>query len=165
MVASGWSRRGAWLRWAAFALLITVALAACGRRDEEGGGDTELDARNEATQVNTIFNASPEALASPARVDLPQDAETVTVAIKDGGIDPDTIEGHVGLPFILTVQGDGAAHMLEIRDLVAATPINPQGETLVQFTVPEGAGEQDILLDGQKVGTFQAQAAGGISEN
>src|SRR3712207_6159628 len=66
VVASGWSRRGAWLRWAAFALLITVALAACGRRAEEGGGDTELDARNEATQVNTIFNASPEALASPA---------------------------------------------------------------------------------------------------
>lgn len=145
----------------AFALLVTATLASCGRRDEEGGGDTELDARNEATEVGAIFNASPEALASPSRVDLPQDADTAEATIKDGKLDPDTIEGQSGLPFILTVTGDGQDHTLAIQGLVAETPIKAQGDTQVPFTVSGEPGDKEILLDGKEAGTFRVQAPSG----
>ena len=169
MARAGWSGAGGWLRALALALVVSLALVACGRDEEEpangaANGDNELDARNETPAVQTIFDASPEALASPSTVDLPQDAGTATVSIEDGKLDPDTVEGQVGQPFILTVTGDGQAHTLEIEGLVNETSINPQGETLGHFTVGGEAGDRRILLDGNEAGTLKAQSAGGITD-
>jgi hypothetical protein len=139
-----------------FPVMLTVVLAGC-RHD--GSGDT----RNPATAVTTIYDASP-APGTPGRGGLPQDADTASVVIRDGGLEPEVIEGRVGMPYVLTVTGDGEEHRLSIDGIVAETAIAPEGDTVVQFTVPEmGTGDHDILLDGQKAGTFRVVLPGGVT--
>lgn len=84
------------------------------------------------------------------------------MTIKDGKLDPDRVEGQVGLPFVLTVTGDAQPHTLVIEGLVTGQKIMANAQSLVQFTVAEGSeGNKDILLDGKKAGTFAAQSASG----
>lgn len=149
---------GASLSRRAFSVTVLGSLllaAGCGTSDEA------KDSRPEATTVKSLYDASP-AVGVPGRGGLPQDAETESVTIKDGKIDPDVAEAQVALPFILTVTGDGQAHTIEIKDLVNSIPVKAQGETLVQVNIPEGAdGEKDILIDGKKAGTLRVTGAGG----
>ncbi len=147
-------------------VLTSLALAACGGDDEEGGTGAEdnNDTRPRATEAQPIYNASP-AYGSPARSGLAQDAETETVRIENGEIDPDLLEGQTGLPYILTVEGDGQPHTFAVTDLVAEQQIAPQGQTQVQLNIPENiSGDRDILLDGEQVGTFRIQGAGGAPD-
>ena len=161
MVGMGRGMGCAWLRAAALALLVGVALVACGDEDEDDVGEN-LDARPEATEMGAIFAASPAA-GTPARGGLAQDLETARVTISEGKLDPDRVEAQVGLPFVLTVEGDGQPHTLVIQDLVAETQIAAQGATEVQMNVPEGSeGQKDILLDGEEAGTLVVQGPGGI---
>lgn len=135
-----------------------LAVVACG--DEDETKNTE----NPSTAVNAVFNASPAA-GTPGRGGLPSDADTATVSIKDGKLDPDTIEGNVGMAFILTVNGDGQPHTLEIDGLVDSTNVNAQGETEIAFTIAEeSVGTKTIRLDGKDAGTFEAMTAGGSTD-
>lgn len=162
VAGAGRGRRADWYVGVVFALLLGLTLVACG--DDEDDDGNEADTRNDDPAVSSISDASPAA-GTPGRGGLAQDADTVTVEIKDGKLDPETVSGTVGLPFIMTVRGDGSAHVLDIQDLVADYPIAADGETPVQFTVAEGSeGDKDILLDGEEAGTFRSQDVGGISE-
>ena len=62
------------------------------------------------------------------------------------------------------VEGDGTEHTLEIEELVAETTIAAEGQTTIDFTVVGDSGELDILLDGEPVGTFERQSAGGVTD-
>ena len=167
-----------WGRMLALSLMLGVALAACGGDDgEEAGGDA-LDARPEPTERGAIVAASPgvaspaggspaagSPVATPARSGLSQDVESDRVSIQDGELEPNRVAAQVGIPFVLTVEGDGQPHTLVIENLVAETQIAAQGETQVQLNVPEGSeGDHPILLDGEEAGILEAQGAGGISD-
>ena len=150
---------GSW-RYASTVLAFGACLAvvAC------GGEDDEKNTENPSTAVNAVFNASPAA-GTPGRGGLPTDADTATVTIRDGKLDPDNIEGNVGMPFVLTVNGDGQPHTLEIDGLVTSTNVNAQGQTQIGFTVAEeSAGTKTIRLDGKDAGTFEAMTAGGSTD-
>jgi len=126
-----------------------------------GKSDDAKDGRPEPTSVQSLYDASP-APGVPGRGGLPQDANTGSVTIKNGKIDPDTIDTQVGLPYILTVTSDGQPHRIGIEGLVTAQQVKAQGDTLVQMNIPEGAdGEKDILIDGKKAGTLRVTGAGG----
>ena len=156
MVTDETQRRWRWLRGLALVLVVSVALAACGGDDDD---DDDLSVRTDPGESSSVIDASPGANT------LPQDAVVETIEITDDGIDPGTIEARVGFPVVLTVVGDGEAHTMEIGNYVNDTAIDADGETLVQFTVPEDTeGEVDILLDGESVGIFRAQAAGGLTD-
>ena len=147
-----------WLR--SLALVAVLALAACG--DEDDNGDEGVgDARPEETVAAFLADASPAA-GTPARGEIPQDANAIAVTVSDGALDPDTIDAQVGLPLVLTVTGDGTAHTLEIEELVAETQVAANGETAIPFTLPEGTtGDHTILLDGEDAGTLRVTGAGG----
>ena len=166
MTETGWRRVSGRFRGTALTVLASLALVACGGDDGEGGTGAEdnNDTRPEATEVQPIYNASP-AYGTPARSGLAQDAVTETVRIENGEIDPDMLEGQAGLPYLLTVEGDGQPHTLVITDLVAEQQIAPTGQTQVQLNVPENiSGDRDILLDGEQAGTFRIQGAGGVPD-
>ena len=176
MSGSGWGL-ARWSRTLAMSLLVGVALAACGGDDGEEATDNNLDTRPEPTERGAILAASPGApaspgaspgaspVATPARSGLSQDLESDRVSIQDGELDPDRVEAQVGIPFVLTVEGDGQPHTLAIEGLVNETQIAPQGETQVQLNVPEGSeGDHPILLDGEEAGTLAAQGAGGVPD-
>lgn len=140
-------------------LALSLVLAGCGEDD-----DDELDADgNDETPVTTNLIDSSPAANFPEGAGVPQDANSATVTIADGSFDPDTIEGQAGRPFILIVQGDGEEHTLAIENLVSDTPIAADGATEVSFSINEDTtGDFPITLDGEEVGTFVAQAPGGI---
>src|ERR671917_2776999 len=142
-------RRGAWsFSSGAAVALIALVLVACG----ETAAPT--DPREEIT---------PPVPLSPTAGEIPEDTFQATAAITDEGLDPDRFTGEVGTAFQLVVEGDGTEHTLEIQELVAPTTIAPEGQTTIDFTVIGDSGELDILLDGQTVGTFERQSAGGIT--
>lgn len=164
MIGSVLKRWGRSTRVLALALLAAGALVACGGEDEPAATDS-LDTRPEPTETGAIRNASP-AVGSPARGGLTQDLETDRVAIVDGRLDPDRVEGQVGIPFVLTIEGDGQTHTFAIQDLVTEQEIAAQGETPIELNVPEGSeGDKQILLDGEEAGTLSVQGAGGVPEN
>jgi hypothetical protein len=147
-------------RGTGFAVLaVCLVLAACGDDDDDNEPSSGTG-RNEGSPVTTnLGDASP--VASPRS--LPQDAESATVTIEGGKLDPDRVTGQTGLPFILIVNGDGAQHTLAIEDLVSGATINAEGATEVTFTVSDDTtGELTITLDGEEAGTFVAQGPGGI---
>ncbi len=151
-----------WLRGFALALLLGAALVACGGDDDDTSDN--MDTRPEPTEMGAILAASP-AIGTPARSGLTQDLESDRAAIRDGNLDPDRFQAQVGLPFVLTIEGDGQPHTLVIQDLVAETQIAAEGETQVQLNVPEGSeGDKPILLDGEEAGTLEVQGAGGVPE-
>ena len=140
----------------ALAVFASAAVVAC------GGEDEEKNTENPSTVVNQVFNASPMA-GTPGRSGLPTDADTATVSIREGKLDPDNIEGTVGMPYVLIVNGDGQPHTIEIDGLVDSQNVNAQGQTQVSFTI-ETAGTMTIRLDGKEAGTFEAQTAGGATD-
>ena len=102
---------------------------------------------------------------SPTAGEIPEDTFQATATITDEGLDPDRFAAEVGTAFRLVVEGDGTEHTLEIQELVAPTTIAPEGQTTIDFTVVGDSGELDILLDGETVGTFERQGAGGITDS
>lgn len=161
---AGPGRWGGAVRGLALALVTGAALVGCGGEDEPATTGAE-DARPEATETGAIRSASP-AVGSPARGGLTQDLESSRVTIANGKLDPDRIEAQAGIPFVLTVEGDGQTHTFVVQDLVAETQIAAQGATEVQLNVPEGTeGDKQILLDGQEAGTLSVQGAGGVPDS
>ena len=140
-------RRGAWSfsRGAAVAL-IALVLVACGET---------------AAPTDPGEEITPPVPFSPTAGEIPEDTFQATATITDEGLEPDRFAGEVGTAFQLVVEGDGREHTLEIQELVAPTTIAPEGQTTIDFTVVGDSGELDILLDGETVGTFERQAAGG----
>ncbi len=148
-------------RWLGLALVITVTLASCGgdEANEEAEGNTGGNIASPV--IGNIPDASPQP-GSVSRGNMPQDATSETVAIKDGKLDPDNIESQVGQPFILVVEGDGSPHTLEIEGIVAGEEIPANQTKEVSFTVPQQqTGTVKILLDGKEAGSFEIQGASG----
>jgi hypothetical protein len=144
-------RRGAWTfsRGAAIAL-IALGLVACGET---------------VAPTDPAEEITPPVPLSPTAGEIPEDTFQAMATITDEGLDPDRFAGEVGTAFQLVVQGDGSEHTLEIQELVAPTTIAAEGQTTIDFTVVGDSGELDILLDGETVGTFERQSAGGITDS
>jgi hypothetical protein len=143
-------RRGAWTfsRGAAVAL-IALGLVACGET---------------VTPTDPAEEITPPVPFSPIAGEIPEETFQATATITDEGLDPDRFAGVSGTAFQLVVEGDGTEHTLEIEELVAPTEIASEGQTTIDFTVVGDPGELDILLDGESVGTFERQSAGGITD-
>jgi hypothetical protein len=141
-------RRGAWsFRSGAAVALVALVLVACGET---------------AAPTDPGEEITPPVPFSPTAGEIPEDTFQATATITDGGLEPDRFAGEVGTAFRLVVVSDGSEHTLEIQELVAPTTIAPEGQTPIDFTITGDSGELDILLDGQPVGTFERQGAGGV---
>ena len=145
MTKLGWRSAYSASRVAAIAALA-VGLVACGDMPEAG------------TEV------TPPVPLSPVAGDIPEETTAATATITADGLDPDHFVGQIGTGFELVIEGDGTEHTLVIEDLVDDTTIAADGPTSVAFTVGGEPGSSDILLDGQVVGTFERQSAGGITD-
>src|ERR687895_385569 len=126
--------------------LVVLGLAACGET---------------AAPTDPGEEITPPVPFSPTAGEIPEDTFQATARITEEGLDPDRFTGEVGTAFRLVVEGDGTEHTLEIQELVAPTTIAPEGQTTIDFTIVGDSGELDILLDGESVGTFERQSAGG----
>jgi hypothetical protein len=144
-------RRGEWTfrRGAAIALLA-IGLAACGET---------------ASPVDSGTQITPPVPFSPTAGEIPEETFQATATITDEGLDPDQFSAVSGTAFQLVITGNGTEHTLEIEELVAKTPIAPEGETAIDFTVTGEPGTLDILLDGKAVATFERQAASGAADS
>src|SRR5688572_11310875 len=143
--------RGAWtFSRGAAVVLIALSLVACGETAAPADPGTEI---------------TPPVPFSPTAGEIPEETFQATATITDEGLDPDQFAGVTGTAFQLVVEGDGSEHTLEIQELVAETPIAPEGQTTIDFTVVGDPGELDILLDGKTVGTFERQAASGATDS
>jgi hypothetical protein len=139
--------RGKWtFNRGAVVVLLALVLVACGET---------------AAPVDPGEEITPPVPFSPTAGEIPEDTFQATATITDEGLEPDRFAGEVGTAFRLVVVSDGSEHTLEIQELVAPTTIAPEGQTTIDFTVVGDSGELDILLDGETVGTFERQAAGG----
>ena len=144
-------RRGAWtFSRGATVVVLALGLVACGET---------------ASPVDPGTAITPPVPLSPTAGEIPEETFQATATITDEGLDPDQFAAVTGTAFRLVVQGDGKEHTLEIKELVAATKIAPQGQTTIDFTVVGDPGELDILLDGTSVGTFERQAASGATDS
>jgi hypothetical protein len=144
-------RRGEWtFSRAAAVALIALSLVACGETVAPTDPGEEI---------------TPPVPFSPTAGEIPEDTFQAMATITDEGLDPDRFSGEVGTAFQLVVEGDGREHTLEIQELVAPTNIAPEGQTTIDFTIVGDSGELDILLDGETVGTFERQSAGGITDS
>src|SRR5215218_10261222 len=144
-------RRGAGpFRGGAPVVVLALGLVACGET---------------AARVDPGTAITPPVPLSPTAGEIPEETFQATVTITNEGLDPDQFAAVTGTAFRLVVQGDGKEHTLEIKELVAATKIAPQGQTTIDFTVVGDPGELDILLDGKSVGTFERQAASGATDS
>lgn len=132
-------------RRVAIAAVFAVVLAGCGDLPDSG---TEI---------------TPPVPMSPTAGEIPEETFQATTAITGNGLDPDRFAGQIGTAFELVVAGNGTEHTLLIEDMVADTPIAAEGETAVAFTIEGEPGVADILLDGEVVGQFERQSAGGMS--
>ena len=156
--------RGGWLRHLALGALLAVSLAACGGQE---GGDEANQADVDQTVTETAEfdeGASPEALFDPAAVDAPQDIDVIEVAIEDGQLNPDRVEGIADSQYVLAVTGDGAEHTLVIEGLVTEAPIAAEGVTEIEMSVAGEPGDHEITLDGEPAGPFEIQDAAGITD-
>ena len=144
-------RRGAWtFSRGATVVVLALGLVACGETASPADPGTAI---------------TPPVPLSPTAGEIPEETFQATVTITNEGLDPDQFAAVTGTAFRLVVQGDGKEHTLEIKELVAATKIAPQGQTAIDFTVVGDPGELDILLDGKSVGTFERQAASGATDS
>ena len=153
---------GGWLRGTAVGALLAVSLAACGDQEQPEADQPAVDA---AATENAAFDegASPEALFDPAEVNAPEDIDVIEVAIEDGQLDPNRIEGFIDNQYVLAVTGDGAEHTLEIEGLVTGETIAAEGVTEVEMSISGELGDREITLDGEPAGTFEVQNAAGIT--
>ena len=165
----------------ALTVVLGTLLTACGGETEQAVENTARDAGSEPVSTvtegvtgETIVLASPNPdsqdigrVATPAggppMENTAIEAEGTIVSLRDGKLDPDRLEGTPGESFVMTVNGDGAEHTLEIEGLVDSQTIAADGPTQVQFTVAEQPGEFSILIDGEQAGIFASQSASGIS--
>ncbi len=129
--------------------LVALGLVACGET---------------AAPVDPGTEITPPVPFSPTAGEIPEDTFQATATITEEGLDPDQFSGVVGTAFQLVITGDGAEHTLVIEELVAETPIAPEGETTIDFTVVGDPGTLDILLDGETVGAFERQVASGATD-
>jgi hypothetical protein len=127
--------------------LLTLGLVACGQVPDAG------------TQV------TPPVPLSPGAGEVPDETFRATATIANGKLQPDHFAGQIGTAFELAVTGDGKPHTLAIDELVDGENIAPNGVTNVTFTIEGEPGELDITLDGASVGTFERQAAGGVTDS
>ena len=144
-------------------LALCLVLGGCGEDDDDD--DLDADGNDETAVTTNLIDSSPAAnFAEGAGV--PQDANSATVTLENGELDPDTIEAQSGRPFILIVEGDGAEHTLAIENLVSEWAIEAEGPTEVTFSITEDVrGDFPITIDGEEVGTFVVQAPGGIVDD
>jgi hypothetical protein len=133
--------------WGMAVVFVGLGLAACG------------DAPDAGTQI------TPPVPLSPTAGEIPEETFQATATITDGALDPDRFAGQVGTAFQLVITGDGAEHTLVIEELVAETAIAPEGETTIDFTVVGDPGPLDIMLDGERAGTFERQSPSGITDS
>lgn len=168
------AKRPTWLRAVGVAALAAFLLVGCGATGEQGAENAAED--GSAPDVGTVdegVTGEEVVLASPGAGNpsnpTPElraiDTEGTEVALKDGKLDPERIEANVGEPFVMTITGDGTAHKISIDGVVDGQDIAADGQTNVEFTVPEESGEFPITIDGAEAGTFVAQEAGGIVED
>lgn len=136
-------------RVAVVGVASVLLLAACGDMPKEEGVS------------ETVATAVVEVMASPEGVEAIIAEGTTTVTIKDGKIDPPTVEALIGKPFTLVVTGDGTAHKLAIDTFTDEMDIAATGDTPISFDVDGSGGEYTITLDGKPAGTFTAREAGG----
>ena len=129
--------------------LIALSLVACGET---------------VAPTDPAEEITPPVPLSPTAGEIPEDTFQATATITDEGLDPDRFAAEVGTAFRLVVEGNGTEHTLEIQELVAPTTIAAEGQTTIDFTVVGDSGELDILLDGEPVGTFERQSAGGVTD-
>ncbi len=143
-------RRGAWtFSRGAVVAFIALGLVACGETVSPTDSGEEI---------------TPPVPLSPTAGEIPEDTFQATATITDDGLEPDRFSAEVGTAFRLVVEGDGREHTLEIQELVAPTTIAAEGQTTIDFTVTGEPGELDILLDGERAGTFERQAPGGATD-
>lgn len=128
-------------------VLMALGLAACGESVDPG---TEI---------------TPPVPLSPTAGEIPEDTFQATATITEEGLEPDRFAGQVGTAFRLVVEGDGTEHTLVIEELVAETVIAPEGQTVIDFTVVGDPGELDIMIDGERAGTFERQSASGAVDS
>ena len=108
--------------------------------------------------VKSLYDAPP-AVGVPGGGGLPHDANTGSVTIKNGKIDPGTIDAQVGLPYILTVRSTRSRSRISSP----RKKVKAQGDTLIQGNISEGVeGEKKVLVDGTEAGTLRVQGAGGV---
>jgi hypothetical protein len=129
---------------AAAVVVLALGLVACGDMPETG------------TEV------TPPVPLSPTAGEIPEDTFMATATITEDGLDPDQFAGRIGTAFELVIEGDGTEHTLLVQEMVDETTIAPEGATTVAFTIEGEPGISDIFLDGEIVGTFERQIAGGI---
>ena len=127
-------------------MLIALGLVACGET---------------AAPVDPGTQITPPVPFSPTAGEIPEETFQATATITDQGLDPNQFAAVSGTAFRLVITGDGAEHKLVIEELVAETPIAPEGETTIDFTVVGDPSTLDILLDGESVGTFERQSPSG----
>jgi hypothetical protein len=135
------------MRSAAVALGGLMLLAACGQTPAP------------------VTEVTPPPPLTPEAGEIPDDTFQSSATIQDGALEPNTFAGQIGTAFQLVVTGDGTEHSLAIGDLVAGTPIAAEGDTTIDFTVEGDPGEVPITLDGNEVGTFEKQSAGGATDS
>ncbi|MGH2617965.1 MAG: hypothetical protein ACRDJC_22280 [Thermomicrobiales bacterium] len=145
MTTRDWGNGKAIVRAAVF-VSVAFGLAACGDMPETG------------------IEVTPPVPLSPVAGEIPEELTRVTAAITDAGLEPDQFAGQIDTAFQLVIQGDGVEHTLAIAELVSDTTIAPEGETAIEFTIVGEPGLSDIMLDGEPVGTFERQSAGGITD-
>lgn len=161
------------LRTVGVAALAGVLLAGCGQTQQQAAENVAQDGNPpDVGTVDEGVTGEEVALASPgagnASNPTPElraiDTEGTEVAIQNGKLAPERIEANVGEPFVMTIAGDGTARKLSIEGIVDEEDIAAEGQTSIEFTVPEESGDFPITIDGNEAGTFVAQGAGGIVE-
>lgn len=109
-----------------------LAGAACSTGSDEVADDQDTGA---------AASASPTAAGG-----VPEDVESVEIAIADGEFSDDQIEFQQDTPSILVVTNeDDQRYTLEIGDLVAGWQLVPSDTTTVEFTTPK-ANEYEAQL-------------------
>lgn len=143
-----------------------LVLAGCGEMPSEenvNAGDEVVGTADAGVTGEEMELASPPAGGSSAGTPEVGAIETegTVVTLKDGKLAESPIEGTVGSPMVITITGDGKEHTFEIPEVVEQMTIAAEGETNVEFLVPEEPGTYEVLIDGAKGGEFEAQDAAG----
>ena len=125
--------------------LIALGLVACGQVPDTG------------TQI------TPPVPGSPGAGEIPDQTFRAAATIANGKLNPITspVRSHC---LELAVTGDGKEHTLAIDELVDGQKIAPTGVTNIAFTIEGEPGTLDVTLDGNSVGTFERQSAGGATD-
>jgi hypothetical protein len=161
-----------WLRAFGVAAIAGLVLVSCGETPQEienaaeDGEPPVVGTVDEGTtgEVMVLASPGPGSPSNPTPELRAIDAEGVEVSIENGRLNPDRLEGNPGDPFVLSINGDGTEYELVIENVVNGETIAAEGQTNVEFTVPEEPGEFAITLNGNEAGTFAAMSASGATD-